>query len=195
MLSAWIAGTLAFIFFFTTIGFLVWGLSSSKNTPFFYGLIPLGLFLASLAYALVSFFNTAFSYGEKVKEHIEGEVLKDRSGPVVYKDLFGEDDHGCVKVKRHQELSVPPMEQAVWMHLKTCPEEMSRITSEMDSGIVKRSKEEVKPIRNDWFDLRLEGDSVLFYEKVKGEGTENKEVLTIYSNEERTEAYCVRVKF
>jgi hypothetical protein len=173
----WLLAILTFLCFAATLVLLIVGLRLNRNSLLLWGLLPLVLFFASFAAMMFSIFSSAF---DAVGDFFHQEK---KDGIVVYEELFGETEEDCVEVLKYKRFGPSFIPFAKWLHVETCPEEMERVASQMDPGIVKRSKEEVLPV-HERFDMELEGDSILFYQKTGGGR------ISVYSNLERTEAYC-----
>lgn len=158
------------------------GLRLKRNGLLLWGLLPLLLFFASFAAMLFNIFSNAF---DAIGDFFHQEK---KDGIEVYEDLFGKPEKACVEVHKYERFGPSFIPYAKWLHFDTCPEEMERVADQMDPGIIKRSKEEVFPI-HERFDPELEGDSILYYQRKEGTGP-NERVVTVYSNMERTKAYC-----
>ena len=54
-------------------------------------------------------------------------MLKPRTGDEIYSALFGKTNNSCLKVLNQQDQIVPKIDYAIWLHFKTCPNELNRI--------------------------------------------------------------------
>ena len=121
-------------------------------------------------------------------------ALQPRTGEAIYAALFGTPVSNCVKVLNYQDQVVPKIDYAIWLHFKTCPDEMKRILSENNYEFEKISEKDTQSngpsANNKWFKPELLGDSVLTFKFKKDEYGNSQ---TIYLKRDSTEAYCIDV--
>jgi hypothetical protein len=121
-------------------------------------------------------------------------ALQPRTGSDIYTALFGKPASNCVKVLHYQDQVVPKIDYAIWLHFRTCPDEMKRILSKNHYEFEKVSESDTKTngpsANNNWFKPELMGDSVLTFKFKKDEYGNGQ---TIYINRDSTEAYCIDV--
>jgi hypothetical protein len=117
--------------------------------------------------------------------------LKPRAGEEIYKALYGKSLSGCVKILHYQDQVVPKIDYAIWLHFKTCPDELNRILAiqHYDSKTISTSGIiSCGPSANEnWFRPELLGDSILVFYYKKDEYGNGQE---IYCNLDSTEVYC-----
>lgn len=118
------------------------------------------------------------------------EVCKPRSGEEIYATLFGEPETACVQILHSQDQKIPRIDDAIWLHFKTCPDELHRILSLHPFEKEKISTEEFyvpqSSANTHWFQPEMMGDSIYVYEYID----EYSSGQTIYTNLEETEGYC-----
>jgi hypothetical protein len=124
------------------------------------------------------------------------KALAPRTGMDTYLSYFGKPTADCVKVINFQDAEIPVMDFAVAFRFKTCPEELKRIISKKEYNEERISTKELTPpstgvIGTDvWLNPQSLGDSVLYYRYSKENGVNG---ITIYSNTDMTEAFCIDV--
>jgi hypothetical protein len=145
--------------------------------------------IITLSISLLSGGASIYNLVVKVKQ-----ISKPRTGEEIYAALFGKPASNCVKVLHYQDQVVPKIDYAIWLHFKTCPDEMKRILSQHNYEFEKISGQDSHnngpSANNNWFKPEQLGDSVLSFKFKKDE---YGNVQTIYLNRDSTEAYCIDV--
>lgn len=113
-------------------------------------------------------------------------MFEPRSGIEIYTSLFGEPSSDCVKVIHKQDQVIPKIDYAIFLHFKTCPEELSRILVLRDFEFDKSSTNDWNYADHPWFKPELLGDTILIYScwDIRGNGQ------ILYCNQDSTEVYC-----
>lgn len=176
------------LLFVATLVFFIKGLGAKENRLLLWSLGLLLLFFTSFGYTMFRVFSYAFDSAiEKVGDAMKTEK---KDGKVVYSEMFGEPEAECLEVKGQERIGSSLIPVATWLHVKTCPAEMERVASQMDSGIVKRSKGEVFPVDSP-FDISLKGDSILYYQRM-GDRGDGQEFVSVFAALDSSEAYCMK---
>ena len=132
---------------------------------------------------------TIFSLVEKVKK-----ISRSRSGEEIYTALFDKPQTNCLQVIDYQDQIVPKIDYAIWLHVRTCPNELKRILSKHTYDVENISTDGMKtdgPSANQkWFKPELMGDSILVFKYSKDD---RGNVQTLYTNKDSTEAYCIDI--
>ena len=174
------------LLFISFISFLIIGIIR-KNKRFI---------IASIAILLVTVV-TGFYTGYKLVTKSYKKVttaLKPRTGNEIYISLFGKPESDCLSILNSQDQVIPKIDYAIWLHFKTCPNELKRILSKHNFVSEKISTKYLytsAPSENEnWFKPELLGDTILIYKYSKDQ---NGNGQTIYSNLNQTEVYCIDV--
>lgn len=120
-------------------------------------------------------------------------MFKPRTGEEIYTALFGKPKYKCLKIINYTDQVAPKIDYAIWLHFKTCPDELKRIlslskfTRELRS--TKTWMDDFTP-RKDWFKPETMGDSVVVYKNSK-DGSRNGQ--TIYTSLDSTKVFCVDI--
>jgi hypothetical protein len=119
-------------------------------------------------------------------------MLKPRTGDEIYDALFDRRKTNCVKVLNYQDQVVPKIDYAIWLHFKTCPEELKRILSRHEfSGEKVEIKSSFSTIPNeeqlDWFNPATMGDTILVYEYST---SNSRNIQSIWASLDSTEVFC-----
>ena len=147
--------------------------------------------------SLILTFGTGFYTGYKIvtnTDHKLYEWFRPRTGEEIYNAFFCKPQTNCVKILNFQDQIIPKIDYAIWLHFKTCPEELNRVLSLKKFELKKISTKDMHssgPLANEnWFMPELMGDSILIYDFRLDE---NGNGQTIFCNTEKTEAYCMDV--
>lgn len=136
---------------------------------------------------------TAYLFLAKSYESVKG-IFEPRTGEEIYEALFGKTDNKCLTVIKSQDQVVPKIDYAIWLHFKTCPDELKRVLQLHSFQFEKQSSKAIhadSPSENDkWFKPENLGDSVLIFKYKKDEYGNGQ---TLYSSLDSTEVYCVDV--
>ena len=122
--------TLAFIsgiLLFTAIILLLIGLWKKKSTLMKIAVFAFVLSVGTGGYSIYVLANKTY------------HALQPRTGEEIYAALFGKPASKCVKVLNYQDQVVPKIDYAIWLHFKTCPDEMRRILSQKNYAFEKIS--------------------------------------------------------
>lgn len=102
-------------------------------------------------------------------------ALRPRSGQEIYAALLGPPLANCVQVLNYQDQTVPRIDYAIWLHYRTCPDELRRVLTRHSfaqgqlvstSGIASVPYGEVIS----WFKPAAIGDTVVVYEYTSANG-------------------------
>ncbi len=119
------------------------------------------------------------------------EIFRPRTGIEIYTALFGQPVNDCVEVLHYQDQIVPKIDYAIWLHFKTCPEELRRILSLHDftTEIVSTSgwTTEGPLAHENWFKPETLGDSILTFVYHKDNYGSRQ---YIYSSLDSTRVFC-----
>lgn len=119
------------------------------------------------------------------------EIFRPRTGIEIYTALFGQPKSKCVEVLNYQDQVVPKIDYAIWLHFKTCPEELQRILSLHDFKTETLSIEgwdTSGPLANEnWFKPETLGDSILTFTYNKDDYGNGQ---YIYSSLDSTRVFC-----
>lgn len=182
MAEIFILGILSILLFIGFLITLILGLVMKNRNLVIAGVFCLVIFFITGGLA---FYKTAIKVRAKVTE-----TFKPRSGDEIYAALFGKPDTACVQILHSQDQKIPRIDYAIWLHFKTCPNELHRILSLQQFEKEKISTEDLyvdQPSENNqWFKPELMGDSIYIYKS----NDEYSNGQTIYSNLNETEAYC-----
>lgn len=121
------------------------------------------------------------------------QLFTPRSGNEIYVSLFGEPNVGCATILNFQDQAVPKIDYAIWLHFKTCPEELDRILLQLPyltDTTTQLSVNDGPSENNMWFKPKLLGDTLIEYQYI---GDDNRTAQFIYTNLSRTEAYCIDI--
>jgi len=154
------------------------------------------LLIAGVLFAVLAFCSGLYSgYNIVTKSYQKvDDLLRPRTGKEIYVALFGEPQANCVKIIDYKDQQIPKIDCAIWLHFKTCPEELKRILSKRDfeaERVSSKGWNSTEPLPNDnWFKPELLGDTIFVYKYLKDEFGNGQ---TIYANMENDEVYCVDV--
>lgn len=174
---------LLFLIFLTT---LLWGLIKKR---------PYVLTVSLLS--LLILFGTAsrFVYLLASKSYQRISVMfTPRTGDEIYSALFGNTNHKCLRVLHHADQVIPKIDNAIWLYVETCPDELSRILQRHPFKVEKQSTQGWMPsgpsVNTDWFKPQSLGDSIwVFIYNLDEYGNGQ----TIYSSLDSTKAFCIDV--
>jgi len=177
-----IAGLILIVFVLT----LILGVAK-KNRKL--KIIALSFFIAFLSLATL----TGYKFVTKSYNKIT-QTLKPRTGTEIYNSLFGIPKSDCVKILNSQDQMIPKIDYAIWLHFKTCPEELHRILSLHDFSsetISTKGLEIDGPSANEkWFNPASLGDSIFIFNYKKDDYGNGQ---TIYSSLDSTKVFCIDV--
>lgn len=118
------------------------------------------------------------------------EIARPRTGMEIYEGLFESPQTACVEVLHHQDQVAPVLDDALWLHVKTCPEEIERILGQQPYSSSKKTTEfwnNMGPLANEqWYKPELLGDTVWAFQHEQGR-LDTEQI--IYTNLDSTEAY------
>ena len=112
-----------------------------------------------------------------------------RTGTDIYTALFGK-PVTCVQVLNWQDQVVPKIDYAIWLHVRTCPDEILRITGQKEFSLEIISTEYHSITGSggkDWFKPETLGDSVLFLHWKKDEYGNGQ---YLYCARDSSELFC-----
>lgn len=169
------------VFLVSLIMLIVGAIKKSKRTM----LLSIGVFLGSLSLAVFAVYQFASkSY------HSISNLFEPVTGMEIYESFYGKDPYGCVEILEFEPAQFPIIDYATWMHVKTCPEELSRILRNhpMDVSELYLTEEwQDNSGLVDWFKPNRLGPRVLVFELLDDYGRGD----IIYSNTDSTEFYFV----
>jgi len=149
--------------------------------------------LAILIFAVCSAGWTAYLLTSKSYRKVS-DMLKPRTGVEIYTALFGMSDNQCVEVLNHQDQVVPKIDYAIWLHFKTCRDELQRVLSLHDFDVEKKSTNNLQSYgladNDNWFKPEALGDTIFVFRYKKDQFGKGQ---TIYSSLDSTEAFCIDV--
>lgn len=133
---------------------------------------------------------TAYLFTSKSYNRLT-EIFRPRAGIEIYTALFGQTKSNCVEVLNYQDQVVPKIDYAIWLHFKTCPDELQRILSLHDfkTEIVSTKGWDTSgPLANEnWFKPETLGDSILTFTYNKDDYGNGQ---CIYSSLDSTQVFC-----
>lgn len=133
---------------------------------------------------------TAYTIISKSYEKVS-DTFRARTGDEIYAALFGAPSSNCVKILDKQDQVIPKIDYAIWLHFKSCPEEMKRILAQENYSSEKIAASRLTadgPASNDqWFNPSRLGDSAWMFVHRRDEYGNGQ---TIYMSLDSTEAYC-----
>ncbi len=178
---AWIVlTTIVFITFLVT--FIIGSIKKKRRTIFTSVVI---LFLA-FCFGLW----TVYLFTRKSYNRLTG-TFRPRAGIEIYTALFGQPESECVELLNYQDQVVPKIDYAIWLHFKTCPEELQRILKlhNFNAEIVSTKDWNTDgPLANEnWFKPETLGDSIIVFIYNKDEYGNGQ---YIYSSLDSTNAFC-----
>lgn len=182
IILVFIAG-LVFLFFAIS---LILGLATKKKVLI---IISIALFFTSIGLGVYSGHRFVTKSYNRISK-----LLKPRTGDEIFEALFGKPKIDCIKVLNYQDQVIPKIDYAIWLHFKTCPDELVRIISLHKYEMNKVSTKSFKwkgPLANDnWFKPELMGDSIMVFNCRKDDyGNEQ----TIYCKLDMTEVFCIDI--
>jgi len=138
-----------------------------------------------LILGIVSGLITSYKFVSKSYNRVT-IMLESRSGIEIYTALFGKSSADCVEVIHKQDQIIPKIDYAIWLHFKTCPNELSRILALKDFEFNKSCTDDLNTTDHPWFKPELLGDTVLVYScfDIRGNGQ------ILYCNQDSTEVFC-----
>lgn len=147
-------------------------------------LISVFIFVISLAFGIWSIYTVTRKTYHKISE-----AGKSRNGEEIYESLLGKPETNCVEIIDYQDQIIPRIDDAIYLHFKTCPEELERILKrkhfQSEKITAKNLFSEQVSANKNWFTPEKLGDSILVFkyydEKNKGQ--------EIYSSTDSTEVY------
>ncbi len=145
--------------------------------------------LAALFLLAVFICSTAFTCFMIVKKITAG--FKSRTGDEIYEALFGKRETDCVEILHHQDQVIPKIDDAIWLHFETCPEELKRVLSRHKYRAEKLSTDKwsEKIPHNEalkWFTPTLLGDTIMVYEYVSDD---YRNIQTIWTTLDSTKVF------
>jgi hypothetical protein len=118
------------------------------------------------------------------------KFFRPRTGDEIYEALFEKKQRDCVRILNYRDQLVPKIDNAIWLHFETCPEELKRILSRQKySGQKLSSADWDNTVSADQtlnlFNPKSLGDTIMVYECII---TEGKNIQTIWTNTAGTKA-------
>ena len=142
-------------------------------------------------------YNRTKAFSQKTKQQFkdwkkEGKDFIDELGPRdgirIYEALFDSPTSSCVEVLGYQDQVVPKIDYAIFLHFKTCPDEVERILAQHTFRKATVSGKSLATTYGvNWFRPQDLGDSVLVYQYALNEYGNGQ---TLYLNQTKTEGYC-----
>lgn len=177
----WTAFTVtAFTAFLVT---LIIGLIKKKRKTVLASIVVL---LFGLCFGL----RTAYLFTSKSYNRLT-EIFRPRTGIEIYTALFGQPTSDCIEVLNYQDQVVPKIDYAIWLHFKTCSDELQRILSLHDfkTEIVSTKGWDTDgPLAHEnWFKPETLGDSILTFTYNKDDYGNGQ---YIYSSLDSTQVFC-----
>ncbi|MCB9245934.1 MAG: hypothetical protein H6606_05840 [Flavobacteriales bacterium] len=93
------------------------------------------------------------------------EAIKPRTGLEIYAALFEQPAPACVEVLHHRDQVIPKIDYAIWLELRTCPDEMRRLLSlrSYQHQFKETSSSPKRSTEPNWFDPLVLGDSAHYF--------------------------------
>ncbi len=110
-----------------------------------------------------------------------------RSGIDIYVAMFSNPLNNCLNIIDNEEHNLPILDDGIYLHFKTCPEEVKRILSLHTYTCQIRTQK--APTSNDgvnWFKPETLGDTII---DCFGDKTTNTDYETFYISKDSTEVY------
>jgi hypothetical protein len=152
-----------------------------------YGLLKrkkriLYLAVASALLCLLVAGGTIYRTFYKSYRHV-AEAIRPRNGAEIYSALFGRSPLACTQVLAAQDQVVPKIDYAIWLHYRTCPQELKRVLAQHPyAREVVATASPLPMVPNGeavaWFRPKLLGDSVIVYEYTTLNGRSNRKFWT-----------------
>lgn len=137
---------------------------------------------------------TAFLIAQKSYNRVKG-IFHGRSGIEVYTALFGKSNHNCVEILSFQDQTLPKIDYAIWLHFRTCPNELKRILQLHQYEAKTIATSGMTPsgplANNEWFKPESLGDTILVFTYKKDEMGNLQE---IYASRDSVTAFCVDIQ-
>jgi len=160
---------------------LIVGLAKKKKK-----IISISFFI--LLISLVSGTWSIYTVTRKTYHKIS-EAGKSRNGEEIYESLLGKPETNCVEIIEYQDQIIPRIDDAIYLHLKTCPKELERILKRKHFQSEKITAKNLFPdqvsTNKNWFTPEKLGDNILVF-KYYDEKNNGQE---IYSSIDSTEVY------
>jgi len=140
-------------------------------------------------------FDAAKHFSDKAVTLIDNidfpKAFEPRTGDEIYDALFDKRKTDCIEVLNYQDQVVPKIDYAIWLHFKTCPEELKRILTKHDFSVEKLTAEnrsEKIPVEEwlEWFAPITLGDTIIVYEY---SSQDYRNIQTIWSKNDSTEVF------
>lgn len=157
-----------------------------KNKNLIYGsIIVFFVFVGFAGWAGYTFLSKSYN---KV-----AEMLRPRTGPEIYKALFGEPLVDCVKVIHYQDQVIPRMDYAIALEFQVCKKEFERLLSLQDYQMEKLATKgwsgEI-PLGVDlseWFQPKTLGDTILVFEH---SSNDKQTIQTFWTSGDSSRVFC-----
>ena len=178
----------------------LYGVATAITLVIFIGTLLYGMFQKEKKVILLSFLflfvsivlGVATGYKVVAKSYQKlSEIVQPRSGNEIYTALFGVPKNDCVQILNSRDQLIPKIDYAIWMHLKTCPKECTRILSEFEYSkekLVTQTWTNGTPMSEniEWWSPKALGDTIWVYEVELKEG---RNIRTLWISMDSTEVY------
>ena len=138
----------------------IFGLVKKRKKLIFSAILVLVLFFGTAAW-------TGFTIVKKSVNRLQ-EAVAPRTGEEIYAVLFGNPGASCVNIIDHQDLVVPVIDDAIWLHFETCPVELNRILALKEYSTTKTPIAQSYGIPDgdvlEWFNPKAMADTILVFE-------------------------------
>lgn len=142
------------------IALVLYGLAKRCRRPLYAGGATLALAVLLAGWATYRTLNKGYRH--------MAEAIRPRNGAEIYSALFGRSPLGCTQVLAAQDQVVPKIDYAIWLHYRTCPQELKRVLGQhtyMREVVTTASPVPMVPNGEAvaWFRPKLLGDTVIAY--------------------------------
>lgn len=118
-------------------------------------------------------------------------ALRPRTGQEIYSALLGTPPAGCVQVLHYQDQVVPKIDYAIWLHYRTCPNELRRVLARhpfSQRQLTTANELNFVPYNEDisWFKPAAIGDTIIEYGYAPANGRTSQ---TLWVSPDSTQVY------
>jgi hypothetical protein len=157
------------------IALVLYGLAKPSRRP----LYAAG---ATLALAVLLAGWAAYRTLSKGYRHV-AEAIRPRNGVEIYGALFGRSPLSCIQVLAAQDQVIPKIDYAIWLHYRTCPQELKRVLGQHPYVREVVGTASLLPMVPNgeavaWFRPKLLGDTVIVYEYTALNGRNSRRFWT-----------------
>ena len=179
-------GIIALTLFLASIIFFLISISK-KKMPLFY----LALFLSFLSVGTGLYAGFVFIQKSYIKI---SKSLEPRTNEEIYAAIFEGNPNKCTVVLKTQDQVLPVIDVAIYLHFKTCEEELNRILKqqEYEMNILVKNEADTTSISigPDWFKPSKMSDSIYVFTYKKDDFGNYQ---TLFVSKKKDEVYCMDV--